>query len=158
MTMKNLLKSISFFAMVLMACLNLSCSSDGDESELDTEAYKSILIDDWGMIDMDYTGPSDYLEDTAEWYGFVYLKFEANGTLIYYELDYDKGMKYPEERQGSYILKGNEITFTCANNVLKGKYTIEKLEKGKMILIKKLNGGATITFTYGPSFEHEYDN
>lgn len=148
--MKEIFKSISFFAMVLMACVNLSsCSSnDDDPDEPDTAKYE--VVGEWGSENMDFLEPSTPIMEVAYGGSFPYIKLASDGTIAFHEWDYEKGEPKPEKLKGSYTVKGDQLTISCSNKYMNGIYIIEKATKTQLILIKK-TAEYTVKLQWGPS-------
>lgn len=148
--MKNLLKSISFFAMVLMACVNLSsCSSDGDDNETDAAKYE--IIGEWGTEKIDFLEPSMPIEDVSYGCAIPYMKLSSDGSVAFHEWDFVLAEPKKEKHHGSYTVKGNQLTISCNNKYLNGTYTIDKASKTQLILIKK-TAEYTIKVQWGQSY------
>lgn len=149
--MKEILKSISFFAMVLMACVNLSsCSSDGDDpDEPDTAKYE--VLGKWRVEKLDFLQPTTPIEDVTYGSGFQHIKLTADGIIEFYDWDYEKVELKSEKQKGTFTVKGNQLTISCSNKYMNGIYTIEKATKTQLILVKK-TAEYTIQIQWGPSY------
>ena len=148
--MKNLLKSFSFFAMVLMACVNFSsCSSGGDDTE--TDAVKYEIIGEWGIQKLDFLEPTTPIEDVAYGCCIPFIKLTSDGNVEYHEWNYVLSEPKQEKHKGTYILKGDQLTISCNNQYLAGTYTIEKATKTLLILVKK-TAQYTIQEEWGKSY------
>ena len=145
------LKLISFFAMVLMACVNLSsCSSDGDDNdEPDTAKYE--VLGKWRVEKLDFLQPATPIEDVAYGSGFQHIKLTSDGNIEFYDWDYEKVELKSEKQKGTFSVKGNQLTISCNNKYMKGTYTIEKATKTQLILVKK-TAEYTIQVQWGPSY------
>ena len=84
--------------------------------------YKKLIVGMWAG----HTNKKDYLE----W------EFKSNGKFEYvYYLGIDDSENY-EESYGTYQIKGNKLTIKDGWYNLKTTYTIKKLEKDKVLILK----------------------
>lgn len=80
--MKNLLKSICFFAIALMACVNLSsCSSNSDDNGVEESISIQAVLGKWRVEKIDFLSPTMPIEDVAYGSGFQRIKLTSDGKI-----------------------------------------------------------------------------